>query len=252
MNKDTHGSNEEEWIGFDLDGTLAKYDGWKGIEHIGDPVDTMVIIAKMLHKIGKKIKVLTARVAPRDDGEGGDKAKKYVEEWCKKNLGFVPEITYEKDASMAALFDDRAVAVEQNTGKVLGGWPDFLPKASGRAKKAILGKTVKKAGMNSHEEKAAASRPSKEDLWRMYDIMQADARLAKKVEGLGFGRSGDSYRKAAIKLKVMELARVVKDGKRIRNNIAHIPGYVPSRHDAERALRQYTEAEKKVDDIASE
>lgn len=406
MNKDTHGSNEEEWIGFDLDGTLAKYDGWKGIEHIGDPVDTMVIIAKMLHKIGKKIKVLTARVAPRDDGEGGDKAKKYVEEWCKKNLGFVPEITYEKDASMAALFDDRAVAVEQNTGKVLGGWPDFLPKASDKAKRAVLGKTEKKAGIDLKDgkyddvkrvydgltdeeknfvtpgrriykdvprylagrtvaydgkypigfsdvygynndgsmrsspniclavsedgrgkrlagsmtkdvmrkvlerakelraekgiradkikrfvwmvlkeneasaraainsgfkevpyrdgkqrkfimsrrdaEKSASERPSKEDLWRMYDIMQADARLAKKVEGLGFGRSGDAYRKAAIKLKVMELARVVKDGKRIRNNIAHMPGYVPSRHDAERALRQYTEAEKKVDDIASE
>ena len=145
MKVDTHGSKEEEWIGFDLDGTLAKYDGWKGIEHIGEPVDTMVIIAKMLHRIGKKIKVITARVAPRDDGEGGDKAKKYVEAWCKKNLGFVPEITYEKDASMAALFDDRAVAVEQNTGKVLGGWPDFLPKASDKAKKAVLGKTEKKA-----------------------------------------------------------------------------------------------------------
>lgn len=145
MKVDTHGSKEEEWIGFDLDGTLAKYDGWKGIEHIGDPVDTMVIIAKLLHRIGKKIKVLTARVAPRDDGEGGDKAKKYVEAWCRKNLGFVPEITYEKDASMAALFDDRAVAVEQNTGKVLGGWPDFLPKASDNAKKAVLGMTEKNA-----------------------------------------------------------------------------------------------------------
>lgn len=37
MNNDTHGSNEEEWIAFDLDGTLAKYDGWKWIEHIGEP-----------------------------------------------------------------------------------------------------------------------------------------------------------------------------------------------------------------------
>lgn len=325
-NQDTHGSNDEEWIGFDLDGTLAKYDGWKGMDHIGDPVDTMVIIAKMLHKIGKKIKVLTARVAPRDDGEGGDKAKKYVEEWCKKNLGFVPEITYEKDASMAALFDDRAVAVEQNTGKVLGGWPDFLPKASDEAKKAVLGKTVKKAeeyeserlkrarafvlavrkmalkrklnmflvtdgasgilnngnpavrnareaqikwelehGADPYEdwaknaetrlsefvreEKSASARPSKEDLWRMYDIMQADARLSKKIEGLGFGRSGDAYRRAAIKLKIMELARVVRDGKKIRNNIAHRPGYVPSEHDAQRAARQYAEAEGKVDGL---
>lgn len=145
MKQDTHGSKDEEWVGFDLDGTLAKYDGWKGVDHIGEPVDRMVLIAKLLHWLGKKVKVLTARVAPRDDGEGGDKARKYVEKWCEKHLGFVPEITYHKDASMAALFDDRAVAVEQNTGKVLGGWPDFLPKASEKAKKAVLGKTEKKA-----------------------------------------------------------------------------------------------------------
>jgi hypothetical protein len=26
------------WIGVDLDGTLAHYDGWKGIDHIGEPI----------------------------------------------------------------------------------------------------------------------------------------------------------------------------------------------------------------------
>ena len=41
---DTHGSNEEEWVGFDLDGTLAKYDGWKGIDHIGEPVESVVLV----------------------------------------------------------------------------------------------------------------------------------------------------------------------------------------------------------------
>lgn len=135
---DTHGSNEEEWIGFDLDGTLAEYHGWKGVDHIGKPVPRMVIIAKLLHRLGKKIKIFTARVAPRDDGEGGDKARKHIEVWCKENLGFVPEITYEKDASMIALFGDRAIAVEQNSGKVLGGWMDFLPKPTPKARNAVL------------------------------------------------------------------------------------------------------------------
>lgn len=259
MKQDTHGSNGEEWVGFDLDGTLAKYDGWKGIDHIGDPVAPMVVVAKLLHLLGKKIKILTARVAPRRDGEGGDKARKYVEDWCRKNLGFVPEITYEKDASMAALFDDRAVAVEQNTGKVLGGWPDFLPKASDRVKKLVLddakwkSKTLKiraRRDPSGIQEKKAQSRPSKEDLWRMYDILQADARLSKKVEGLGFGRDGDAYRRAAIKLKVMELAKVLKDGKKIRNSIAHKPGYIPSAGDADRAMRQYAEADKKLDELS--
>lgn len=30
------------WIGVDLDGTLAYYSGWKGIEHVGDPVPAMI------------------------------------------------------------------------------------------------------------------------------------------------------------------------------------------------------------------
>ena len=29
-------------IAVDLDGTLARYDGWKGIDHIGDPIPLMV------------------------------------------------------------------------------------------------------------------------------------------------------------------------------------------------------------------
>jgi len=99
------------------------------------------------------------------------------------------------------------------------------------------------------QEKKADARPSKEDLWRMYDIMQADARLAKKVEGLGFGRNGDAYRRAAIKLKVMELAKVLQDGKKIRNNIAHRPGYIPSRQDADRVLRQYSDANDRMSEL---
>lgn len=236
--RDTHGSNAEEWIGFDLDGTLAKYDGWKGVSHIGEPVTSMVVVARLLNWLGKKIKILTARVAPRDDGDGGAKARKYIEEWCRKNLGFVPEITHLKDASMVALFDDRAVAIEQNTGKVLGGWTDFLPKASESAKDAV------KRMASSGREKEAAVRPSKEDLWRMYDIIQADARLSGKVRGLGYGGDGDAYRRAAIKLGIKELATVLKDGKRIRNRIVHAPGYIPSESDAGRAIGQYADAER--------
>jgi len=147
-NIDTHGSNEEEWIGFDLDGTLAKYDGWKGIDRIGEPVPAMLILAYALHRFGHKIKIFTARVAPRD-GDDGSKARKFVEKWCKEFLGFIPEITHVKDASMVALLDDRACAVEQNTGKILGGWSDFIPKASDKAKSVV-------SGMCKREKKATA------------------------------------------------------------------------------------------------
>ena len=116
MVNDTHGANGEKWIGFDLDGTLAEYDGWKGIEHIGSPVKRMCDLAKELHSKGEEVKILTARVAPRKDGADTSKAKKYIEEWCEKNLGFVPEITHEKDSLMEKLYDDRVVQVIPDTG----------------------------------------------------------------------------------------------------------------------------------------
>ena len=30
------------WIGVDLDGTLAIYTGWKGCDHVGEPIPPMV------------------------------------------------------------------------------------------------------------------------------------------------------------------------------------------------------------------
>ena len=55
---------DKQWTGFDLDGTLAKYDAWKGYQHIGEPIAPMVALLKKLHAGGKRVKILTARVAP--------------------------------------------------------------------------------------------------------------------------------------------------------------------------------------------
>ncbi len=70
MTIDTHGQQGRPWTGFDLDGTLAEYDGWKGVSNIGVPVKPMCDLIKRLHDDGKAVKILTARVAPKD---GGDK-----------------------------------------------------------------------------------------------------------------------------------------------------------------------------------
>ena len=35
-------SEHKGWIGVDLDGTLAEYHGWQGIEHIGEPIPKMM------------------------------------------------------------------------------------------------------------------------------------------------------------------------------------------------------------------
>lgn len=110
---DSLGKEGEKWVGFDLDGTLAEYNGWKGKEHIGKPIKDMVLVAKQYHNQGKKVKIFTARVS--DDADRAE-AEKYIESWCKKNLGFVPEITYKKDALMETCFDDRCMQVFPNTG----------------------------------------------------------------------------------------------------------------------------------------
>ena len=141
---DTHGAEGKGWYGFDLDGTLAVYDKWQGIDHIGEPVKPMVDLIKKMHDEGKVVKILTARVAPIDDGEvftgeqfikvkkvlGEDSEHKYVcmvkkyahefiGDWCEKNLGFVPEITHEKDHLMIELYDDRVKQVLPNEGTLI-------------------------------------------------------------------------------------------------------------------------------------
>ena len=110
---------------------------------------------------------------------------------------------------------------------------------SGIAKKAVAGLAEKAAPVQ-------AQHPSEADLRRMYAVIQADARLTSRIAGLGFGNSGDAYRKAAIKLRIMELMNVLRDGKNIRNDIVHKPGYIPSEQATARALQEYTNADNKI------
>ena len=114
--RDTHGTTGEGWYGFDLDGTLARYDGWKGIDHIGEPIPAMVSLIKRLYAEGKVVKIMTARVAPRNDTIDGHDARYYVSNWCAKHLGFIPDIVFQKDARMLELYDDRVKQVVPNTG----------------------------------------------------------------------------------------------------------------------------------------
>ena len=153
---DTHGQQGEGWIGFDLDGTLAKYDGWKGFDHIGEPVKPMVALVKKLHAEGRRVKVLTARVAPHklEDGTTGEAyitvpgedggstrqyARQYVADWCHFNLGFVPEITHEKDHLMLDLYDDRCHQVVPNTGEIVEEQRDAARRDNDRLRGTVSG-----------------------------------------------------------------------------------------------------------------
>lgn len=108
-------SKEQPWIGVDLDGTLAYYDGWSGVNNIGDPLPEMVKKVKTMLAAGNKVKIFTARVAKghTEDVVGPIRA------WTAAHLGVELEITHEKDYAMILLYDDRCRQVITNTGRTM-------------------------------------------------------------------------------------------------------------------------------------
>lgn len=116
MSDTERGPSKTNWIGVDLDGTLATYDTWRGIDHVGTPIPAMVKRVKRWLKAGWRVKIVTARAAERNA-----LVILTIENWCMKVFGVQLEITSQKDFGMVELWDDRAIAVESNTGRKLGG-----------------------------------------------------------------------------------------------------------------------------------
>lgn len=97
------------WIGVDLDGTLAHYDGWKGPEHIGAPIPKMVERVKRWLSEGKEVCIFTARACIPEQIS-------FVEDWCEEHIGVCLPVTNIKDYGMIELWDDRAIQVWENEG----------------------------------------------------------------------------------------------------------------------------------------
>lgn len=106
------------WYGFDLDGTIADNTNHAfGYGNIGKPIKLMTNLMKRLNARGFKVKIVTARLGDVSyDPKAQAKLRQHIWEWCDENLGFRPEITDRKDASMEALYDDRAKQVVRNKG----------------------------------------------------------------------------------------------------------------------------------------
>lgn len=110
------------WIGVDLDGTLAVYDGWKGLDHIGDPIPRMVKNVQQWLSEGKEVRIFTARVSREFSGMVDrsempiEQIRKVIEDWCEEHIGKVLPITCIKDFGMVVLWDDRCIQVVTNTG----------------------------------------------------------------------------------------------------------------------------------------
>jgi len=99
------------WIGVDLDGTLAYYDGWKGEEHIGDPIPMMVQKIKDELEVGNVVKIFTARCG------NGERQIEIIQDWLEQKCGLPRlEVTATKDFAMIELWDDRCRRVKENTG----------------------------------------------------------------------------------------------------------------------------------------
>lgn len=113
------------WIGVDLDGTLAMYDGFKGPEHIGEPVPKMLERVKKWLSEGREVRIFTARVGAcgernkdgtLDDPPFAAEARRHIQAWCLKHVGVELPVTATKDFGMIELWDDRCVQVQANTG----------------------------------------------------------------------------------------------------------------------------------------
>jgi len=105
-------SKEQGWIGVDLDGTLAFHDANSPMISIGEPIPLMVEMVKKMLKQGHRIKIFTARAQDSEQ-------VLLIRNWLKENDLPALEITNIKDYNMIKLFDDRAVQVERNTGKLI-------------------------------------------------------------------------------------------------------------------------------------
>lgn len=110
--KDT---NHTPSIAVDLDGTLAYYDHWRGIEHIGRAIPAMLSRVHRWIGEGKRVIIFTARIT----GEREKEARLHIEHWLGQHNLDGLEITNVKQPHMTEFWDDRAVYVIPNTGEAV-------------------------------------------------------------------------------------------------------------------------------------
>lgn len=111
------------WIGVDLDGTLAHYDGWVDELHIGEPIPRMAERVTEWLSEGRMVKIFTARVSV-NQGRATHTVEgiiNNIQDWTEKHFGQRLEVTCSKDFGMTELWDDRAVQVIPNTGRRVDG-----------------------------------------------------------------------------------------------------------------------------------
>lgn len=114
----------KRWIGVDFDGTLATFGcNWQNdYRATGDPVPAMVERVKQWIADGEEVRIFTARMDcyhPKFPNLTPKAVKRPIQVWCIKHLRACLKITNKKDYFMKAFYDDRAIQVEQDTGRLI-------------------------------------------------------------------------------------------------------------------------------------
>lgn len=100
-------------VAVDLDGTLAQYDGWKGVDHFGPPIDGAREFLRGLQDMGVRILIYTTRTNFSVNGGNltvlhlVDLVERYLQE---HDLPFDEVYAGEGKPLCAAIVDDRAVS----------------------------------------------------------------------------------------------------------------------------------------------
>jgi hypothetical protein len=98
--------NGDGWIGVDFDGVLSFYDGYRGDDHVGEPIEPMVRQVRKWLAEGRDVRIFTAR-----------KPHPAIRKFSMDNFGKILPITNVKDRHMQMLLDDRAVGIRRNEGE---------------------------------------------------------------------------------------------------------------------------------------
>lgn len=115
---------KDRWIAVDFDGTLADFGcDWHNDPYAtGAPIAPMVELVKKWLAEGEDVRIFTARADcfhPKLGVLPWLKVVAPLEKWCLEYLGVVLPITNRKDYFCKAIYDDRAIQVEHNTGRLI-------------------------------------------------------------------------------------------------------------------------------------
>lgn len=101
-------------IAIDFDGTIAKHDGYKGWDDVGEPMPEALQFIRTVAKLGYPVAIFSARA--RNPG-----GKLAIERWVKKHKldDIIELVTHEKLPDFLLIIDDRAIHCDGNYRDVL-------------------------------------------------------------------------------------------------------------------------------------